>query len=215
MSSVRDRARLNTISSAYAGAWLRAVPNLNLGLSMLQHEFIVAIRIWLGIALFPDPPDSPRCVCGSIIDPHGDHLLGYGYDSALNRRHNALCDIIWHALLIDNKAARREQTCSGSSRARPGDIFHPDFADGRPAFFDITVRNTVQAKYVCEAAEMAGAAAMAGEMEKDYKHEDSVLKCGGQFFPLAVESFGFWTPTSLQTLRTIVAKTTTYNGIGL
>ena len=166
--------------------------------------------------LFPDPPDSLRCLCGSIIDPHGDHLLGCGYDLALNRRHNALCDIIWHALLIDNKAARREQTCSGSSRARPGDIFHPDFADGRPAFFDVTVRDTVQAKYVCEAAEMAGAATMAGEMEKDYKHEDLVLKYGGQFLPLAVESFSFWTPASLQTLRTSAAKLyTTYNGIGL
>ena len=126
-----------------------------------------------------------------------------------------MCDIIWHALQIDNKAARREQTCSGSSRACPGDIFHPDFADGSPAFFDVTVRNTVQAKYVCEAAEMAGAAAMAGEIEKNYKHKDSVLKCGGQFFPLAVEFFGFWTPASLQTLRTIANKTTTYNGIGL
>ena len=40
MSSVGDRARLNTISSAYAGAWLRAVPKQNLGLCMLQHEFI-------------------------------------------------------------------------------------------------------------------------------------------------------------------------------
>ena len=85
--------------------------------------------------------------------------------------------------MIDNKEARREQTCSGSSRARPGDIFHPDFADSRPAFFDVT-------------------------MEKDYKHEDLVLKCSGQFFPLAVESFGFWTPACLQTLRTIAAKTT-------
>ena len=55
---------------------------------------------------------------------------------------------------------------------------------------------------------------MAGEMEKDYKHEDSVLKFCGQFFPLTVESFGFWTAASLQTLRTIAAKTTTYNGIG-
>ena len=94
MSSVRDRARLNTISSAYAGAWLRAAPNQNLGLFMLQHEFIIAIRIWLGILLFPDSPDSLRCVCGIIIDSHGDHLLGCGYVSALIRRHNALCDII-------------------------------------------------------------------------------------------------------------------------
>ena len=155
MSSVRDRARLNIISSTYAGSWLRAVPNQNIGLSMLQHEFIIAIRIWLGISLFPNSPDSLKCVCGSIIYPHGDHLLSCSYDSALNRHHNALCDIIWHALLIDNKAARREQTCSSNSKARPGNIFHPDIVDGRPAFFYVTVRNTVQAKYVCEAAEMA------------------------------------------------------------
>ena len=56
---------------------------------------------------------------------------------------------------------------------------------------------------------------MAGEMEKDYKHKDLALKCGGQFFPLPVESFGFWMPESFQTLRTIAAKTTTYNSIGL
>ena len=185
MSSVRDRARLNAISSTYAGAWLKAVPNQNLGLSMLQHEFIIAIRIWLGIPLFTDSSDSLSCVCGSIIDPHGDHLLGCGYDSALNRHHNALCDTIWHALLIHNKAAKREQTCSSNSTARPGDIFHPDFVDGRPAFFDVTVRNTVHA------AEMAGASAKARELEKDYKHEQSILKCGGLFYPLALESLAF------------------------
>ena len=51
--AVRE-SKANAISSAYAGAWLRAVPNLNLDLSMLQHTFIVAIRIWprqcLGLA---------------------------------------------------------------------------------------------------------------------------------------------------------------------
>ena len=143
-------------------------------------------------------------------------MLGCGYDSALDRRHNALCDIIWHALLIDNKAARREQTCSGSSRARPGDIFHPDFADGRPAFFEVTVRNTVQAKYVCEAAEMAGATAMAGEMEKDYKHEDSVLKCGGQFFPRSGSGiFWFLDACKSSDFENHCSQTMTYNGIGL
>ena len=128
---------------------------------------------------------------------------------------DALCDIIWHFLLIDNKVARREQTCSSNSKACPGDIFHSDLVDGRPAFFDVTVRNTVRANYICEVAEMAGATARAGAVEKDYKHEQSVLKCGGLFYPLVLKSFGFWTQASLQTLRTIAAKTTTYNGIDL
>ena len=93
-------------------------------------------------------------------------MLGCVCNSALNRRHNALCDIIWHALLIDNEEARREQTCFSKSKASPGDICYPDIVDGRPAFFDVTVRNTVQAKYVCETAEMAGAATRAGELER-------------------------------------------------
>ena len=44
-------------------------------------------------------------------------MLGCGYNSALNRCRSALCDIIWHALLVDNKAARRKQTCSSNSKA--------------------------------------------------------------------------------------------------
>ena len=33
-ASIRDRARLNTISGQHTEAWLRPVPNPNLGLSM-------------------------------------------------------------------------------------------------------------------------------------------------------------------------------------
>ena len=47
--SIRDRARLNTTGTTSAGAWLRAIPNPNLGLSMSQHEFV---KVWLGIPIF-------------------------------------------------------------------------------------------------------------------------------------------------------------------
>ena len=56
---LRDQARLNTIASPYAGAWLRALPNPLLGLAMPQQEFCVGIRLWLGIKLFPSPPVPP------------------------------------------------------------------------------------------------------------------------------------------------------------
>ena len=36
-ASLRDRARLNTISAPHAGAWLRAIPNPNLSLAMPQR----------------------------------------------------------------------------------------------------------------------------------------------------------------------------------
>ena len=93
-ASICDKARLTTISSPQAGAWLRAVPNSNLGLAMLPHEFVISIRYWLGIALFPFPPNNVRCICGSVMDPYRDHLLGCGCGGLRVRRHNALCDII-------------------------------------------------------------------------------------------------------------------------
>ena len=56
---LRDQARLNTIASPDAGAWLWALSNPLLGLAMPQQEFCVAIRLWLGIKLFPSPPPPP------------------------------------------------------------------------------------------------------------------------------------------------------------
>ena len=97
-ASLRDRARLNTISAPHAGAWLRAIPNPNLSLAMPQREFIIAVRTWLGIPFFPPPPSSKRCFCGQVLDSYGDHLLGCGEGNWRNRRHNALADVVFEAL---------------------------------------------------------------------------------------------------------------------
>ena len=40
--SLWDRARLNTIATTHAGAWLQALPNSSLGLAMSPHEFVIA-----------------------------------------------------------------------------------------------------------------------------------------------------------------------------
>ena len=50
--------------------------------------------------------------------------------------------------------------------ARPGDIYHPDFINEKPAFFDVTVRNSLQSCYGVTCATSAGTAALAGEGEK-------------------------------------------------
>ena len=57
-ASLRDKARLNSISTSYAGAWFGAVPNSNLGLSMSPREFVIAVRLCLGIKMFPSLPAS-------------------------------------------------------------------------------------------------------------------------------------------------------------
>ena len=93
-----------------------------------------------------------------------------------------------------------------------GDIFHPDFQDGRPAYFDVTVRNTLQPAFLAEAAICPGVAAEAGEAAKDLHHAAAVEQAGGVFLPLAGETFGVWTPHSIATLKRIAARTTISSG---
>ena len=50
-NSLRDKARLNTESSVHAAAWLRAIANVKLSLSMASHEFTGALKLWLGIPI--------------------------------------------------------------------------------------------------------------------------------------------------------------------
>ena len=155
--------------------------------------------------------DSIHCSCGSVVDQFGDHLLGCGHGPMRIRQHDALCDVVFHALLQDNSGCKREQRC-GSSLDRPGDVNHPDFLYGKPAYLDVTVCNPLQDSILSQSAVTAGVAASWGEVEKDAHHEEAVLGAGGIFIPLAVETLGLWSPASLRTLREIAVRTTNRSG---
>ena len=103
--------------------------------------------------------------------------------------------------------------CIGSTESRPGNVFHPDFLEGRPAYFDITVRNSLQPLYVTKSAVRAGAATEAGEEQKDIHHEDRVRTAGGLFYPLVVETLGLWSLFSIKTLKAIAFKASAVSGL--
>ena len=185
--------------------------------SRLQHLWILLPRMVLhgfglhlnlaicevfwptGNQSFPElPPQIKRL---KEVKCYGDHLLSCGHGPLRTRRHDALCEIVYHALLTDNKYVKREQRCSGNVDNRPGDVFHPDFSEGRAGFFDVTVRNSLLPTFITKAAINAGAAAEAAEASKDIHHEAHVVAAGGSFFPLVV-----WTPSSLNTLKSIASK---------
>ena len=167
---------------------------------LVQRRLILSVRMWLGCHFFPSPPHSDHCVCGNIIDHFGDHVLGCGHAPLWIKCHDALCDIIWHTLLQDNRGATKDQRC-GDNNHRTGDVFYPDFRFGKPAYFDVSGRGSLQPQYLSKAADHPGVAGEAGEIEKDEKHEVNVLAAGGLFFPLFVESLGLWTFSSLKILK--------------
>ena len=127
------------------------------------------------------------------------------------QRHNALVSIVHHALLQDHPGVFREQGIS-SVQSHPGDIHHPDFRLGRPAYFDLSVSTTQSALISC-ASSQAGVAAAAGEVAKDTKYQDMVSDSGEDFIPLVCETLGVWSPYALNTLFLIADRSTVKNGL--
>ena len=100
-SNIRDQAHLLAVShsAGTSSGWLKANPQPSLGLALSSHDFIITLRIWLGVLL---SPLSPLCTCLSVIDQFGDHLLGCSHGPLCIQCHGALGTVVHHALLQDH-----------------------------------------------------------------------------------------------------------------
>ena len=149
-----------------------------------------------------------------VLDGHGDHILGCCDGPLRIRRHDTICDLLWHALVQDHSGCKKEQRC-GADLDHPGDVFHPDFQFGKPAYFDVFVRHPLQDSLLCLSAATAGAAVGCGEANKDSCHKAAVRAAKGIFISLVVEALGLWSPNSLAVLRNVVLHTTSKSGASL
>ena len=163
--------------------------------------------------MFPSPLASVLYSCDQHIDTFVDHLLDCGFGLERTHRHNALAEVIFQALLVESRDVMREMMCNGFTESHPGDVFHPYFLEGGPAYFDMTVRNSLQPLHVTKLAVRAGSAAEAGQEQKDIRHEDRVRTACGLFYPLVVETLGFWSLFSIKTLKAIASKTSAVSGL--
>ena len=105
--SIWDQARLTALAhlSGTSSGWLKAVPQACLGLAIPGPEFIIGLRLWLGVSLFPV---SPLCTCLSTIDSFSDHLLGCSHGPMRICCHNGLVNIIYNALSQDHPGVLKE-----------------------------------------------------------------------------------------------------------
>ena len=150
---------------------------------------------------------SARCSCGVVLDGHGDHILGCGDGPLRIHRHDAMCDLLWHALVQDHSGCKRAQRY-GAGLDRPGDVRHPLQDSLLCLSIDCTDSGYgVYTIYGLSAA-TAGVAAGRGEANKDSHHEAAVRDAGGIFIPLVVETLGLWSPNSLAVLKSVALHTT-------
>ena len=162
---------------------------------MSPYEFVVASRYWLGLPLFPFLPNNIRvCVVSHVSDPYGDLFVGCGHGlHRLNRQR--LCETIWQSLLIAKQVVKERRNL-GETKYPPGNFLHSSYFTGRPGYFAITVRNTLQPSYIPRVAETSGIVAEAAEMDTDDRHDARVTSVGGFYF-LVVEMLVLWSAERL------------------
>ena len=92
-------------------------------------------------------------------------------------------------------------------------MYHPDFLNCHPAYFDVLERNMLQLGNPHHASTDVGAAAIAREIEKDNKHAGSVEEVGGRFFLLVTKILEVWTSSSFLLLCAFAERTTLCNSL--
>ena len=70
------------------------------------------------------------------------------------------------------------------------------------------MRNSLLPQFLINSSLQAGAAAASGKLEKDSKYLEAVESAHCLFYPLVIETLGTWSPSSLETLKTIARRTT-------
>ena len=191
-SSVPDRARLLSVSSPHASAWLSVVPSPGLNLHLEPAEFQAAIQWWLGIGV----AHGSLCPhCPHSLDPLGHHALTCKHGGDVVNRHNRLRDVFAESC---RRACIGVQVEAGSGlgrdehHTRPADVLATNWMLGKPAAFDFAVTSPLNSSTLHEASVTAGSAAHATEARKHQANDVKCAELGWVSIPVVVETYGCW-----------------------
>ena len=191
-SSVPDRARLLSVSSPHASAWLSVVPSPGLNLHLEPAEFQAAIQWWLGIGV----AHGSLCPhCPHSLDPLGHHALTCKHGGDVVNRHNRLRDVFAESC---RRACIGVQVEAGSGlgrdehHTRPADVLDTNWMLGKPAAFDFAVTSPLNSSTLHEASVTAGSAAHATEARKHQANDVKCAELGWVSIPVVVETYGCW-----------------------
>ena len=198
----RQKALMLSTSIRHAGDWLNVVPSSALGLHLLDQEFRLCLKYWLGLQIFEEHQKCP--VCLTLADKFGDHHVGCGGNADRIFRHNSLRDAVFSAAQSAALGPRKEvPSLIPGSQHRPADVYLPCWKGGHPAALDITVISTMQQSTIQPAADNQGHALLVAETRKFATHGPACQAAGISFTPLAIETLGGLSDATAETISGI------------
>ena len=188
-SSLSDGARLISVSSSHAAAWLSTAPSPGLNLQLEPSEFQAAIQWWLGVGISGSQGATcPHCPAHSL-DPLGHHALTFKHGGDVVIRHNRLWDVFAESCrraCISAQAEVRYGSAPEERHTRPADVLAANWMMGKAASFVFTVTSLLTSSVT------AGSAAFAAEERKHKANDSKCAELGWVCIPIAVETYGCW-----------------------
>ena len=209
--SLRDQARMSSLTLPHAGDWLNTAPILSLGLHLRHTEFIPAVRYRLGVSVYDS--DGPCPACQKLNDKLGDHALHCGHTGERISRHNHLRDIIHEtAAAAALSPSKEDRFLIPGEEVRPADVLLPYWENGQDTAIDVTVISSLQQATVASAAVTPGHALNFAYAKKMDKAGDSCRAQGIGFVPFVVEALGGFHSAAVRQVRKLGAALARHNG---
>ena len=208
VSDRESRARLYSAGGPSAGSCFTAPLSMD-GVHLADWQITEAMRFRLGI-----PQPGPRILCknqkqngdpcGAHVDAWGTHPIDCPVGPLRTRRHDDLADDYASILEECGAISRREAFVLEFSSAEEAwlDVWSYGIPELTDLLLDISVRNPLADRYLAKATEVPGAAAAAGEAEKEQRYPQSG---GRRVWPVIYEAFGRAGDAAEQLLQILAA----------
>ena len=188
LGTARDMARLRSQEGPIANGWMSVLPSRALRTDIQDVDYRVLLRWWLGLPLLPTGCTLPGCpMCGEPVDPFGDHFVCCMRNGP-SRRHNALRDAIFNALVQSAIPAAKEVT--SGNRKRPADILLIAWERGRDVAIDLTVTHPLGLSHHPIVVDNAARHCRRAESAKQTAEGDLCHQAGWGFLPAAFTPWG-------------------------
>ena len=208
-------AHLNLTTTSGAGSWLHTFPSRALGTHVDPILYKTMVQRWLRIPVFQSEHHCP--FCDEVVGRFGDHCLTCSVGGDRTKRHNLICNKVYHFSLSAGLNPELERTGllqprpllgsaqeSGAERdnnaeRRPADVYIPRWRRGTPAAFDLAVTSGLRRCVVKDSAKDGTHSVKLYEAKKrTYLDTETLCQDEGiQFIPLICEANGGgWGPAA-------------------
>eukprot|EP00731_Ephydatia_muelleri_P003661 Em0001g3661a len=163
LSSLADKARLLSISSPHASAWLSVTSSEDLGLHLDPPVFQIAVKWWLGL----DTSEGSQCtLCPGGLDHLGHHVVTCKYGGDVVSCHKKIRDILVATCRLAHIGVQVEvgnNLTHDHNKTRPADILLSNWFLGKPAALDVSITSPLNPLTLLEAGVLAKSAAQVTE----------------------------------------------------